>query len=284
MNKNRPHLLVVDGSNLLFQMFYGMPARIVGKEGKLVHGTLGFVGALLKMLRFLRPTHVVVLFDGEHYNERKDMDESYKANRPDFSSMPEEEIPFSQLPDIYAALDFLKIKHTETTVCETDDVVAAYALTYGKDIKITLSSFDSDFFQLINENVSVLRYRGENSALCNEAFVQEKFGVTPAQYAEFKALIGDNADNVQGVKGIGQKTAAKLLQAFGDIPTLLQKTDCIEKPSVRKAVEEGKDRILLNLRLIRLLGCVEMPFKLEELTYVYGGEKTGEVLSAIGVK
>ncbi len=284
MNKNRPHLLVVDGSNLLFQMFYGMPARIVGKTGKPIHGTLGFVGALLKILRFLRPTHAVVFFDGEHHNERKDIDENYKANRPDFSQLPEEEVPFSQLPDIYAALDFLKIKHTETAVCETDDVVAAYALAYGKDIKITLSSFDSDFFQLINENVSVLRYRGENSVLCDEAYVRNKFGVAPTQYAEFKALVGDSADNVQGIKGIGSKTAAKLLNRFGNISTLLGQTDAIEKPSLRKAIEEGKGRLLLNLRLIRLLGCEEIPFTIEELAYAYGGEKTGEVLSAIGVK
>ena len=284
MKNNRPHLLVVDGSNLLFQMFYGMPARIIGKAGKPIHGTLGFVGALLKMLRFLRPTHVVVLFDGEHHNERKDMDENYKANRPDYSQMPEEETPFSQLPDIYAALDFLKIKHAETTVCETDDVVAAYALTYGKDMKITLSSFDSDFFQLISENVSVLRYRGENSVVCDEKYLLEKFGVAPAQYADFKALVGDNADNVQGVKGIGPKTAAKLWQAFGDLSTLLKETERIEKPALRKAVEEGKERILLNLRLIRLCGCDTIPFAIDELSFVYGGEKTGEVLFAIGAR
>ena len=283
MRVNPPHLLVVDGSNLLFQMFYGMPARIVNKAGKPIHGTLGFVGALLKMLRFLRPSHVVVLFDGEHHNERKDMDGNYKANRPDFSQMAEEEVPFSQLPDIYEALDFLKIRHAETTTCETDDVVAAYALTYGKEMKITLSSFDSDFFQLINDNVSVLRYRGENSVLYDRAYLWEKFGVAPSQYAEFKALVGDTADNVQGIKGIGPKTAAKLLQAFGNIQTLLAQTENIEKPSIRKAIEEGKERILLNLRLIRLWGCDSIPFGIEELAYVYQGEKTGEVLNSIGV-
>ena len=92
--------LIVDGSTLLFQMFYGMPARIVNKEGKAIQGTLGFVGALLKIIRQVQPTRLVVLFDGEHHNERKDIDENYKANRPDFSQMPEEETPFSQLPDV----------------------------------------------------------------------------------------------------------------------------------------------------------------------------------------
>ena len=99
-------LLIVDGSNLLFQMFFGMPARIVNEQGKAIQGTLGFVGALLKIIRRTEPTHIVVLFDGEHENERSTLDSDYKANRVDYSETPEEETPFSQLPDVYAALDY----------------------------------------------------------------------------------------------------------------------------------------------------------------------------------
>ena len=102
-------LLVVDGMNLLFRMFYGMPARIVNADGKAIQGTLGFVGALLKILRAISPTHVAVIFDGECENERRDIDKDYKANRPDYSQMAEDELPFSQLPDVYAALDLLGI-------------------------------------------------------------------------------------------------------------------------------------------------------------------------------
>lgn len=283
MSEIKQKLLVLDGSNLLFQMFYGMPSRILGKTGKPVHGTLGFVGALLKMLRLMRPTHAVVLFDGECHNERKDVDENYKANRPDYSQMPEEETPFSQLPDIWAALDYLKICHAETTVCETDDVVAGYALTYGKEIEIVISSFDSDFFQLITKNVSVFRYRGDKSILCDEDYVREKFGVEPCQYADYKSLVGDNADNVKGVRGVGPKTAAALIRQFGDIQTLLENVDRIEKPSIRKAIKEERERILVNQRLIKLCGCAELPFDLKELAYRYAGEKTGEVLSALGI-
>lgn len=284
MTGSNPKLLIVDGSNLLFQMFYGMPARILNKEGKPIHGTLGFVGALLKILRMTAPSHAVVLFDGECHNERKDVDENYKANRPDFSQMPEEEVPFSQLPDIFKALEYLKISYAETTVCETDDIVATYALTYGKEAEIVISSFDSDFFQLITDKVSILRYRGDNSVLCTPAYVQEKFGITPSQYADYKALVGDTADNVKGVKGVGPKTAAKLLLQFGSLEALLQNTEKIEKLSLRKTIEEGRDRIRINQRLIKLCGNGGLPFKMEELVYRYGGEKTGEVLSAIGVR
>ncbi len=284
MSEEKEKLLVVDGSNLLFQMFYGMPARILNKEGKPIHGTLGFVGALLKIIRLIQPTHAVVLFDGECENERKTLDADYKANRPDFSGMPEEEIPFSQLPDIYNSLDFLGIRHMETTVCETDDIAAAYALRCGKEMEVVISSFDSDFFQLITDKVSVLRYRGEKSVLCTPSYVREKFGIEPCQYADFKSLVGDNADNVKGIKGIGAKTAASLLRQFGTLDSLLERSEEIARPSIRKAVEEGSERAFLNRRLIALCGCAVLPFALSELVYSYKGERTGEVLSAIGVK
>ena len=276
--------LIVDGSNLLFQMFYGMPARIVNKDGRAMQGTLGFVGALLKIIRQIKPSHVVVLFDGEHHNERKDIDENYKANRPDFSQMPEEETPFSQLADIYAALDYLSIKHTETTVCETDDIVAAYVFRYKEAGEIVVSSFDSDFFQLIDENVQVLRYRGENSCLCDKAYLQEKFGIEPCQYADFKALTGDNADNIKGARKIGPKTASALMNEFRCLDNLLENVEKISKKCVRESVIEAKERLRKNQRLITLKGCMEVPFSIEELSFSYSGVTTNEVLTAIGVK
>ena len=94
-------LMLVDGSNLLFQMFYGMPSRIVNRDGKPIQGTLGFVGALLKMIRMIHPTHLAVFFDGECANPRQKLDGEYKANRVDYSQMAEEDTPFYQLPDIF---------------------------------------------------------------------------------------------------------------------------------------------------------------------------------------
>lgn len=277
-------LLVVDGSNLLFQMFYGMPARIMGKHGKPIHGALGFIGALLKIIRRENPTHIVVLFDGEHENERMQIDESYKANRPDYSLMPEEETPFSQLPDIYAALDYLKIPYVETAGCEADDVAAAYAYRYGKEMQVTIVSFDSDFFQLVTDTVAVLRYRGDNTVLCDEGYVKEKFGVPASRYADWKALVGDSADNIKGVKGIGPKTAAGLVNEFGDLTSILQNADQIKKPCVREAVKAAVERLEKNRALITLTGCAPLPFSLAELSYTFGGEKTGEVLSALGIR
>jgi len=277
-------LLLVDGSNLLFQMFYGMPARIVGKHGKAIHGTVGFIGALLKIIRLTDPTHAAVFFDGEHKNIRTEINADYKANRPDFSQMPEEETPFSQLTDIFKALDCIGIRYAETTVCEADDWMAGYAKKYGTENTVTILSHDSDLFQLINKNVCVLRYRGDNSVLRNEEYIKEKLKITPQNYATFKSLTGDSSDNIKGVYKIGPKTAADLVNRFGGIEEIIAGIDKIEKPSLRVSLSESIERMRLNYKLICLDGCFNLPFELSDISFEYNGITTTEVLTKIGLR
>lgn len=277
-------ILTVDGSNLLFQMFFGMPARIVNADGKAIHGTLGFIGALLKIIRMTEPTHIAVLFDGEHKNTRSELLTEYKANRRDYSKTAEEETPFSQLPDIYAALDFLGIKHTESVDCETDDIIAAYALTYGRNNKIIISSFDSDFFQLITDNVSVLRYRGEKTVICTPEYILGKFGISPGQYSDFKSLTGDASDNIKGAYKIGIKTAASLLNKFGTLENIITNAERITKPSVRSSIIESAERLRTNYRIIKLDDSAALPFGIDDIAYSYDGITTNEVLRSIGLK
>lgn len=277
-------LFLVDGSNLLFQMFFGMPARIINAQGKAIQGTLGFTGALLKMIRMVEPTHLIVLFDGEHENTRSMIDEDYKANRVDYSEVPEEENPFSQMQDVYAALDFLCIRHMETISCEADDLIASYALTFGSKMQVMISSFDSDFFQLITDKVSVLRYRGKNTVIYTPKRIQEKFGIMPGQYADFKSLTGDTADNIKGADKIGQKTAAALVNGFGTLENILENAGCIKKPSVKESIVKNAERLRRNYQLIKLENKEPLPFDLHELTYKYDGLTTNEVLKGIGLK
>ena len=277
-------LLIVDGSNLLFQMFYGMPARIVNAHGRAIQGTLGFIGALLKIIRMVQPTHVLVAFDGECNNGRTALDENYKANRPDYSEMPEEDTPFSQLPDIYAALDELGICHKETENCEADDWIAAYAVQLGNSMDVVIVSQDSDFFQLITERVSVLRYRGKNTVICDPAYIQEKLGIRPQQYAAFKALTGDAADNIRGADKIGPKTAAELMNTFGNLQTMIEQADSIRKPSIRQSVIQNAARIRKNYDLICLSGEAALPFTLGQLRWEDSGRTTTQVLEKCGIK
>ncbi len=277
-------LLIVDGSNLLFQMFYGMPARILGKNGRPIQGTLGFIGALGKIIRMVQPTHLAVLFDGECHNERKDLDPCYKANRPDYSQLPEEDTPFSQLPDIFRALRLLKIPCAETTCCEADDWIAGYANTYGENMLVTVSSQDSDFFQLIGENVKILRYRGQNSQLCDGDFLREKFGISPEQYADFKALVGDTADNIRGADKIGPKTAGQLLGQFGSLDNILCRIEEVKKPSIRASLRENAQRLRCNQKLIRLTGSRQLPYAIEELIYQPDGRTTMQILQDLDLR
>lgn len=278
------HILIVDGSNLLFQMFYGMPARILNAQGKPIQGTLGFTGALLKMIRMVRPTHVAVVFDGECANDRTLLDADYKANREDLSQVPEEDTPFSQLPDIRAALDCLGICHGETTDCEADDWIAGYALGYGSEHRVTVASQDSDFFQLINDNVHILRYRGQSSVLCDPAYIREKLGIEPGQYADLKALTGDAADNIRGADKIGPKTAAELLGQLGTLKGILAGISEVRKPSIRESLERNAQRLRLNYRLICLDGAARLPFAMEQMAWQDSGMTTTQVLQTIGLR
>lgn len=277
-------LLLIDGSNLLFQMFFGMPARIVNEQGKAIQGTLGFVGAMLKIIRMAEPTHMAVIFDGEHENPRCELDSAYKANRPDYSTVCEEENPFSQLPDVYKALDFLGIRYIETMDCEADDLIAGYALLFGRNEEVVIASFDSDFFQLITDRVSVLRYRGEKTMICTPEYIKEKFDIMPKQYADWKSLVGDAADNIKGAEKVGAKTAASLLHEFGTLEQVLLDAEKIAKPSVRESILRNADRLRVNYQMIKLAGGAALPFSGQELAYRYDGRTTNEVLKGIGLR
>lgn len=275
-------LLVIDGHNLLFQMFFGMPSRIIGRQGCAIQGVIGFIGALNKLADTYNPSHLLVMFDGEKSNPRKNILEEYKANRIDYSEVPDEENPFTQLPYIYEALDYMGVKWAETTDYETDDVIAAYAIEYGGDFEVFISSFDSDYFQLINDKVKVIRYRGKSSVLCDEKYIYEKYGVPPSLYLDFKCLVGDTSDNIPGIRGIGPKTAAKLINSFGDIESIKNRSSEIENEKIRLAIIEGETILKRNAALIKLDKGAALPFTLEEIRFTNPWIRTMDVIRAIG--
>ncbi len=276
-------LLIIDGSNLFLQMFYGMPSRIVDSQGKAIQGTVGFVGALLKIIRRVKPTHIVAVFDGEHENGRCELDADYKKNRIDYSAVNEAENPFTQLPDVYRALDHLSINYIETADCEADDLIASYVLSYCGDTEIVICSYDSDFFQLIGERVSVLRYRGKKTALCSTQYLMEKYDIAPCQYADFKSLVGDPSDNIRGAEKIGMKTAASLLKAYGTLEDIISNVDHIDKPSIRRSITQNTERIRKNYKLIKLENNQPLPFEKCDLTFEGTDHTTTEVLKGAGI-
>lgn len=253
--------MIVDGSNLLFQMFYGMPARIVNAEGRPVHGTLGFIGALMKILRVTRPRNLAVLFDGERENdERVKLMPGYKAGRRDYSDMPEVETPFSQIPDIERVLDHIGGYHKVMRTYEVDDIISSCVARFGSDYDIVIASQDSDLFQLVRENVKVLRYRGGESEICDVEYVRNRYGVEPEKIIDFKSLVGDRTDNIEGVRGVGQKIAAGLIAEYGDLENIIENAEKITRPAIRASIIEDAERLRRNYRIIRLRGLVSPPF------------------------
>ena len=149
---------------------------------------------------------------------------------------------------------------------------------------VVIVSQDSDFFQLITERVSVLRYRGKNTAICDPAYIQEKLGIRPDRYASFKALTGDTADNIRGADKIGPKTAAELMNTFGNLQTMIEQADSIRKPSIRQSVIQNAARIRKNYDLICLSGEAALPFTLGQLRWEDSGRTTTQVLEKCGIK
>ena len=186
--------------------------------------------------------------------------------------------------DIYNALDYISVRHTEAATCEADDIIAAYALSYEQEAEIVISSFDSDFFQLISNKVSVLRYRREKTIICTPEYIEEKLGIMPYQYADFKALTGDKADNIKGAEKVGIKTAASLLNKFGTLENIIVNAEKIEKPSVRESIMRNSERLKNNYKIIKLSNTANLPFNIEELEYSFKDIATSKILKEIGLR
>lgn len=162
-------------------------------------------------------------------------------------------------------------------------IIAGYALEFGQQMEVIISSFDSDFFQLITDNVSILRYRGEKTVICTPGYIMEKFGIRPGQYADFKSLVGDTPDNIKGAEKVGVKTAALLLNEFGNLENIIANADNIRKQSIKESIIKNAEKLRLNKVIIRLGDYRRLPFAKQELEYIYGGITTNEVLKGIGI-
>ncbi len=259
-------LLLVDGHNLLFRMFFGVSDRIIGTDGKPVHAAVGFIGAVCNLINAVHPSHMIVMFDSEECGDRRDINPDYKANRPDYSALPEEECPFTQLPYIYKALSSMGVAYHEAHGCEADDIIASYALRYtgDPDMMVGIVSTDKDYWQLISDNVWVVSYGHGRVEYSTPESVVVKYGIPPRLFADFKCLIGDKSDNIQGAPGIGPKYAAEYLNRFGSLDEILARCSEIERPAHKKSIAEASERLLQNRTLILLDDHAPRPLTLDE--------------------
>lgn len=281
--QNNQTFLIVDGHNLLFQMFFGMPSKIRGKDGKYIQGVIGFIGALRRIIDEVNPTHLLVVFDSETGGKRADVDVNYKANRIDYSNVEEENNPFSQLPLIHECLKSLNIKYREIPNVEADDVIASYAMHYENKIKIVISSFDTDYYQLVDDDVIIYKYRGKKSQFITTDFILEKLKVHPSNYTDYKSLVGDKADNIKGVHSIGPVTASKLIRKFDSLQKMFDNIDLIENIKIKELLKSNKDLIIKNYHLIKLTKMKDLIEDLSHFSYTNTPFKTMDVLRKIDI-
>lgn len=277
-------LLLVDGHNLFFRAFFGIPARIPGRDGRPIHGVVGFIGTLLKTLARFEITHLIAIFDHENGSFRNQVDENYKRRIDERLDRVDED-PFCQLELIYRALDHVGWRYTETPGLEADDLIAAYVRRYESEAEAIILSSDSDLLQLVKPGVSVFSPAGKNSILYGPAEVEAKFGVKPQFMPDLKALTGDKTDNLSGVPGIGTKRASELIRHRGGVSEIFAGLDAINSRTIVESLLAHRERVFHNLSMIRLDHEAALPFDLSELAVSPESwqQKTMEVLRAVGI-
>ena len=249
--KKGDHLYLVDGSGYLFRAYHALPPLTRKSDGLPTGAVSGYCNMLWKLLEDMKgpeqPTHLAVIFDASEKTFRNDIYKEYKAHRP---PAPEDLIP--QFPLVRDATRAFGVACVEMKGFEADDLIATYArLAREAGARCTIISSDKDLMQLVVDGKVELLDTMKNRRLAS-AEVLEKFGVTPDKVVQVQALAGDSTDNVPGVRGIGIKTAAELINAYGDIENLLARTSEIKQPKRRETLIENAENARISLKLVTL--------------------------------
>jgi DNA polymerase-1 len=243
---NAPNrLILIDGSGYIFRAYHALPP-MTRTDGTPVNAVYGFTSMLMKFVDDSESEYLCVVFDTARKTFRSDIYADYKANRP---PAPEDLIP--QFPLIRESVKAFGLPTVEMDGFEADDLIATYARAAAADgIEVTIVSSDKDLMQLVGNGIS-LQDPMKGTPIGPEQ-VREKFGVMPDMVTQIQALAGDSADNVPGVPGIGVKTAALLLDEYGDLETLLARAGEIKQPKRRQTLEENADLARISLELVTL--------------------------------
>ncbi|MDI9589311.1 MAG: DNA polymerase I [Acidobacteriota bacterium] len=261
MSKKR--LLVLDGHSMAFRAFYALPAEsFVTSTGQTTNAVYGFVSMLVKMLEDYKPTHVLAAFDASAKSFRNDVYEDYKAGR---AKTPEE---FKgQVPLIQDVLKKMGVRIVVKEGVEADDVLATIATeAEAEGMEVFLASGDRDTFQLVTDNTTVI-YPGRSPSdlkLMDPAAVEERYGVTPERYPHLAALVGESADNLPGVPGVGDKTAAQWLKKYDGLEGVIEHADDIGGKR-GQALRDHLDDVRRNRKLNALLRDVDLDVTIDQL-------------------
>ena len=257
------HLHLIDGSAFIFRAYHALPPLTRKSDGLPIGAVSGFCNMLQRYVEGNQganaPTHVAVIFDKGSHTFRNDLYDQYKANRDE---MPEDLRP--QMPLTREATRAFNIACEEIDGYEADDIIATLAVQAREaGGSVTIISSDKDLMQLVGDGVDM--FDAMKNRTIDRDGVFEKFGVFPERVVDVQALAGDSVDNVPGAPGIGVKTAALLINEFGDLETLLERAEEIKQPKRRETLINHADQIRLSKQLVTLDANTPLGFTLDDL-------------------
>lgn len=272
-------LAIIDGSSLLYRAFYALPPTMTSPDGVPTNAVYGFLRMLLSLYRELDPAYVAVTFDKDRQTFRTEMYDGYKATR---KPAPAELVP--QFDLILEVMHVMDVAVYSLSGYEGDDVLGTLSARYEKELPVAIVTGDRDALQLASDRTTVyLTQKGISSmSEMTPKAVEEKYGITPSQVIDMKALMGDTADNIPGVPGIGEKTALKLLTQYKTLDNLYAHVDEI-KGAQGKKLAAGKDMAYLSYKLAAIKRDVPMETTLEEMAQPVHISEMKELFSRLGI-
>jgi DNA polymerase I len=261
MESKEPLLLLVDGNALVHRAFHALPPLTVPKTGETVGAVYGFSLMLIKSINELKPTHYAIAFDRKAPTFRHELFDQYKAHRP---PMPDELA--GQLGRVREVVNAFQIPIFELDGFEADDIIGALGNQASRqDMDTVILTGDADMMQLVSPKVKVFYPRPggsfSDSMLYDDEAVKQRYGVSPSQIADIKALKGDTSDNIPGVPGVGDKTALKLILQFGSVDNLLNHLDEVEPAKLQDKLKDNVELIKQSHTLATIV--IETPVTLD---------------------
>jgi DNA polymerase I len=250
-------IYLVDVSSMFFRAFYAI-RPLSSTKGVPVNAVYGFISMIAKLLKEKNPEYIVFCYDRKEPSFRKDLDVNYKANR---TTMPDD--MQVQMPYLKQVAGLFGIADLEVPSFEADDLIGTIATqANAEDFETYIVSGDKDFCQLINDKTFL--YDTMKEVVFTPALVKEKHGVTPEQFIDYLAMVGDTSDNIPGVAGIGPKGAIKLIEDFGTLEQIYENIDRIQSAGIKEKLINSKDNAILSKKLVTIVRDVKTNMTLED--------------------
>ena len=249
-------LVLIDGSSYVYRAFYALPP-LKSPKGEPTGAIYGFIRMLSSLIKELNPDYIAVAFDLSSKTFRQEKVKSYKATRRETPDLLKE-----QIPKIKEILRLWGIKILEREGFEADDIIATLVNRFKNNYEIIIVSPDKDMLQLVDKNVKL--YNPMQNIVYDVEKVKEKYGIYPNQFVDYQAIVGDNVDNIKGVKGVGKKTAAELLNRYGNLEDILANLDNL-KPKIREAFKNSIEDLKNAKFLVKLRDDVKIDISIDDL-------------------